>query len=181
MFIKVSVLTARFSAVHIKCLEQWLLARPERRGQGVDLLQCELCSSNISAKISLAPFTTMLWDQNGRSTILMFCLRLTYRLYLLRRLLRRYANTVQKFVPWPIKSKVEPVKSKSLLARISNGFDLVFFALIGSLSTVLLLRDIRAFYRSTNAFRRARATIRVCSAGNTPPMNFLAITYVHPV
>jgi hypothetical protein len=170
------VLFLRFSTVHIKCLEQWLLARPERRGQSVDLLQCELCSSNISAKISLAPFTTMLWDQGGRSIIIMFCLRLAYRLYLLRRLLRRYANTAKKFVPWPLKSKADPVKSKSMLDRLSTGFDLVFFALIGSLSTVLLVRDIRAFYRSTNTFRRARATIRVCSAGNTPSTNFLAST-----
>ena len=162
--------------MHIKCLEQWLLARPERRGQSVELLQCELCSSNISAKISLAPFTTMLWDQSGRSAIIMFCLRLAYRMYLLRRLLRRYANTVRQFLPWAVKSKADPVKSKSLLERISTGFDLIFFVLIGSLSTVLLMRDIRAFYRSTNAFRRARATIRVCSAGNTPPTNFLGST-----
>jgi hypothetical protein len=155
--------------VHVHCLEQWLLARPERGGSdNIDCLQCELCSSKISAKILLAPISSIVWDQNGRKMLVMFCIRLAYRLYLLRRLCRRYSSTISRLLPWTNVTRhpksIQPIKPRTILRRLASGLDLFFFAIIGSLSATLLWRDVRSFFRSANSLRRAHATIRLCPA-----------------
>lgn len=151
-------------SVHIQCLEQWLLARPERGGlDNGDCLKCELCSSKLCAKILLAPITAILWDQAGRKMLLFFCIRLAYRIYLLRRLFRRYKTTLLQYVPRRLtrKSNLLAVKPRTLWKRVTTGMDLVVFAIIGSLSATLLWRDVHEFIRSSNSLRRAHATIKL--------------------
>ena len=56
-------------------------------------LQCELCRGSIAAKLSLAPYSVLLFDKDGRGILLTFVLRLAYRLFLFRRLYTRWASS----------------------------------------------------------------------------------------
>ena len=65
-------------------------------------LQCELCKAPIAAKLSLAPYTVIFFDRGGRNILLTTILRLTYRLFLFRRLYMRYgpsASCQQAWIP----------------------------------------------------------------------------------
>ena len=53
-------------------------------------LQCELCKSSIAAKLSLAPYSVLFSDREGRNILLTTLLRFAYRLFLCRRLVNRY-------------------------------------------------------------------------------------------
>lgn len=150
--------------VHASCLCRWL-AVGDRDAR---TLRCELCQGRLRARWSLAPVWSLFAHKEGQSILIGAMLRGMYSLFLFSRLYKRCKPLVERWKrPCGIINNKSRSRRAAVLRVIALCRDSVLAMLLVWLSSQMLVRHLRSFFRMTLRFRKEHGRLELLDSQPT--------------